>query len=180
MVDKADADSEPVMMMLLRSDTRPLLELNAFAQNVIVPQIQTIPGVAGVRIQGEKRYAMRLYMDPNKLATHQVTPLDVQRAVATQNVDLPSGRIEGAETELTIRTAGRLSTPEEFNRLVLRQQGGRSIEFRDVGEAVLDAENLRGGMRREGRAGDRRQWSSPSPTPTPSPSPTSSTGAWRS
>ena len=149
-VDKADADSEAVMMMLLRSDTRPLLEMNAFAHNVIVPQIQTIPGVAAVRIQGEKRYAMRLYMDPAKLATHQVTPLDVQRAVATQNVDLPSGRIEGAETELTIRTAGRLNTPEEFNRLVLRQQGGRSIEFRDVGEAVLDAENLRGGMRREG------------------------------
>ena len=149
-VDKADADSEPVMFMLLRSDTRPLLELNAFAQNVILPQVQTIPGVAGVRIMGEKRYAMRLNMDPAKLASHQVTPLDVQRAVDTQNIDLPSGRIEGAETELTIRTAGRLNTPEEFNRLVLRQQGGRSIEFRDVGEAVLDAENLRGGMRRLG------------------------------
>jgi multidrug efflux pump len=149
-VDKADADSEPVMFVLFRSDTRPLLDLNAFVQNVVVPQVQTIPGVAGVRIMGEKRYAMRLYMDPARLATHQVTPLDVQRAVATQNVDLPSGRIEGAETELTIRTAGRLNTPEEFNRLVLRQQGGRSIEFRDVGEAVLDAENLRGGMRRLG------------------------------
>jgi multidrug efflux pump len=149
-VDKADADSEPVMMMLLRSDTRPLLELNAFAQNVVVPQIQTIPGVAAVRIQGEKRYAMRLYMDPAKMATHQVTPLDVQRAVAAQNVDLPSGRIEGADTELTIRTAGRLSTPDEFNRLVLRQSAGRTITFGDIGEAVLDAENLRGGMRELG------------------------------
>ena len=149
-VDKADADSEPVMFMLLRSDTRPLLEMNAFAQDVIIPQIQTIPGVATARIMGEKRYAMRLYMDPEKLAAHQVTPLDVQRAVTAQNVDLPSGRIEGAETELTIRTAGRLNTPEEFNRLVLRQQGGRSIEFGDIGEAVLDAENLRSGMRIQG------------------------------
>ncbi len=146
-VDKADADSEPVMFMMLRSDTRPLLELNALAQNVILPQIQTIPGVATARIMGEKRYAMRLYMDPSKMAAHQVTPLDVQRAVTAQNVDLPSGRIEGSETELTIRTSGRLNTPEEFNRLVLRQQGGRSIEFGDVGETVLDAENLRAGMR---------------------------------
>ena len=146
-VDKADADSEPIVFMILRSDTRPLLELNAFAQNVILPQMQTIPGVAAVRIMGEKRYAMRLYMDPEKLAAHQVTPLDVQRAVTAQNVDLPSGRIEGADTELSIRTAGRLNTPEEFNRLILRQQGGRSIEFGDIGEAVLDAENLRTGMR---------------------------------
>jgi len=146
-VDKADADSEPIVFMILRSDTRPLLELNAFAQNVILPQMQTIPGVAAVRIMGEKRYAMRLYMDPEKLAAHQVTPLDVQRAVAAQNVDLPSGRIEGADTELSIRTAGRLNTPEEFNRIILRQQGGRSIEFGDIGEAVLDAENLRTGMR---------------------------------
>jgi len=67
--------------------------------------------VSRVRIFGEKRYAMRLYMDPAKMAAHQVTPLDVQRAVSSQNVDLPSGRIEGAETELTIRTAGRLNTP---------------------------------------------------------------------
>ena len=149
-VDKADADSEPVMFMMLQSDTRPLLELSAMAQNVLLPQIQTIPGVATATIMGVKRYAMRLYMDPSKMAAHQVTPLDVQRAVTAQNVDLPSGRIEGAETELTIRTSGRLNTPEEFNRLVLRQQGGRSIEFGDIGEAVLDAENLRSGMRIQG------------------------------
>jgi multidrug efflux pump len=146
-VDKADADSEPIMFMMLQSDTRPLLELSAMAENVLLPQIQTIPGVATATIMGIKRYAMRLYMDPSKMAAHQVTPLDVQRAVSAQNVDLPSGRIEGADTELTIRTSGRLNTPDEFNRLVLRQQGGRSIEFRDIGEAVLDAENLRGGMR---------------------------------
>jgi len=149
-VDKADADSEPIMFMLLRSETRPLLEINAFAQNVILPQIQTIPGVSRVRIFGEKRYAMRLYMDPVLMAGHRVTPLDVQRAVAAQNVDLPSGRIEGAETELTIRTAGRLNTPEEFDRLVIRQEGGRSIEFGDVGGAVLDAEDLRRGLKRMG------------------------------
>jgi len=149
-VDKADADSDPIMFMILRSETRPLLEVNAFAQNVILPQIQTIPGVSRVRIFGEKRYAMRLYMDPARMAAHQVTPLDVQRAVAAQNVDLPSGRIEGAETELTIRTAGRLNTPEEFNRLVIREEGGRIIELRDVGTAMLDAEDLRGGLKSEG------------------------------
>ncbi|MGE0455294.1 MAG: efflux RND transporter permease subunit [Vicinamibacteria bacterium] len=149
-VDKADADSEPIMFMLLRSETRPLLEINAFAQNVILPQIQTIPGVSRVRIFGEKRYAMRLYMDPGLMAAHRVTPLDVQRAVAAQNVDLPSGRIEGAETELTIRTAGRLNTPAEFDRLVIRQEGGRSIVFGDVGGAVLDAEDLRRGLKRMG------------------------------
>jgi multidrug efflux pump len=93
---------------------------------------------------------MRLWLDPARMAAHQVTPLDVQRAVASQNVDLPSGRIEGADTELTLRTAGRLNTPEEFERLVIRQQNGRIIELKDVGSATLDAENLRGGMRRLG------------------------------
>ncbi|MBX7184933.1 MAG: efflux RND transporter permease subunit [Vicinamibacteria bacterium] len=102
----------------------------------------------GASHRARPRRAVRLRArDPERLAAHQVTPLDVQRAVAAQNIDLPSGRIEGADTELTIRTAGRLNTPEEFNRLILRQQGGRSIEFGDIGEAVLDAENLRTGMR---------------------------------
>ena len=149
-VEKADADSDPIMFMILRSETRPLLEVNAFAQNVILPQIETIPGVSRVRIFGEKRYAMRLYMDPARMAAHQVTPLDVQRAVAAQNVDLPSGRIEGAETELTIRTAGRLNTPDEYNRMVIREEAGRIIEFRDIGEATLDAEDLRGGLKSRG------------------------------
>ena len=149
-VEKADADSDPIVFMLVRSEKRPLLEINAFAQNTIVPRVQTIPGVSRVRIFGEKRYAMRLYLDPALMAAHQVTSLDVQRAVAAQNIDLPSGRIEGSDTELSLRTAGRLNTPEEFERLIIRQESSRLIVLRDVGRAELAPEDQRSGMTRLG------------------------------
>ena len=146
-VEKADADADPIIFMMLRSDSRSILEISNLASTVIKERVQTIPGVSSVRIYGEKRYAMRLWMDPAKLAAHQVTPLDVQNALRSQNVDLPSGRIEGTESELAIRTFGRLTTEEEFNRMIIRQEGGRILEFRDIGYASLEAENMRSGGR---------------------------------
>lgn len=146
-VEKADADSDPIIFMVLTSDRRDILEISHLADSVIKERIQTVSGVSSIRIFGEKRYAMRLWMDPVKMAAHQVTPIDVQNALRAQNVDLPSGRIEGADTELTIRTFGRLSTPAEFNRLIIRQQNGRILELRDIGMASLEAENLRGGSK---------------------------------
>ena len=144
-VEKADADAEPVLLLTVQSPTRSILEVNDFADRVIKERIQTIPGVSSVRIFGEKKYAMRLWMDPVKLAAHGLTPLDVQEALSSQNVDLPSGRLEGSTVELRLRTASRLTTEDEFNSMILKEEGGRQVQFRDVGRAELGAENPRSG-----------------------------------
>ncbi len=149
-VEKADADSAPILFLTMTSDKRDVLEISDLADRRVRERMETIPGVASVRIFGEKRYAMRMWMDPVKLAVHGLTPEDVQTALNKQNVDLPSGRIEGASNELSLRTLGRLSTPQEFGDLILKQEAGRNILFRDVGTVELGAENLRNGLKNQG------------------------------
>jgi multidrug efflux pump len=144
-VEKADADTEPVLYLSVQSSARSILEVNEFADRVIRERVQTIPGVSTVRIFGEKRYAMRLWLDPVRLAAHGLTSSDVQQALAAQNVDLPSGRLEGSAVELSLRTAGRLTTPEEFEAMILKDANGRQILLRDVGRAELGPVNLRAG-----------------------------------
>jgi multidrug efflux pump len=148
-VDKADAESEPILFISVQSPARSILEVNDFADRVVRERIQTIPGVSNVRIFGEKRYAMRLWLDPLRLAAHGLTPLDVQSALDAQNVDLPSGRLEGSSVELTLRTAGRLSSEAEFDAMIVKEESGRQILLRDVGWAELGAENLRTGIKSE-------------------------------
>jgi multidrug efflux pump len=140
-VSKADADVSPIIFMTVQSDRRNLLELSAFADGILKERLQTIPGVSDVGIWGEKRYAIRLLIDPARLASQGLTPLDVKNALNRENVELPSGSIEGYNTELSIRTFGRLSTPEEFNDLIIKEKDGSVVRFRDVGRAVLSAEN---------------------------------------
>jgi len=142
-VSKADADARPIVFMTVSSDKRNLLDLTALANDVLKERLQTIPGVSDVGIWGEKRYAIKLLIDPARLASQGLTPLDVRDALNRENVELPSGRIEGYNTELSIRTFGRLSTPEEFNDLVIKESNGSVVRFRDVGRAVLTAENER-------------------------------------
>jgi len=142
-VEKADADASPIIFMSLQSDQRDILEISDLADRLVRERMETIPGVSSVRIWGEKRYSMRLWMDPVKLAVHGLTPQDVQLALDRQNVDLPSGRIEGDFNELSLRTLGRLGTPEEFDGLIIKEEGGRQIVFGDVGYAELGPENLR-------------------------------------
>ncbi|MES2474161.1 MAG: efflux RND transporter permease subunit [Verrucomicrobiota bacterium] len=149
-VEKADADSSPILFLTMTSDKRDVLEISDLADRRVRERMETIPGVASVRIFGEKRYAMRLWMDPVKLAVHGLTPEDVQTALDRQNVDLPSGRIEGATNELSLRTLGRLSSAEEFENLIIKQEDGRNILFRDIGTAELGAENLRNGLKNQG------------------------------
>jgi multidrug efflux pump len=144
-VEKADADSSPILFLALTSETKSILEVSDLADRLVRERMETIPGVSSVRIFGEKRYAMRLWMDPVKLATHGITPGDVQAALDRENVDLPAGRIEGETTELSLRALGRLDTTEEFGDLILKRENGRQILFRDVGYAELGAENLRTG-----------------------------------
>lgn len=141
-VSKADADSDPIISMTLQSQYRSHLEISDYAENVIAPRIQTIPGVSSVQIWGQKRYAMRLWIDPVKLASYGVTVADVHRALNSQNVELPSGKITGENTELMVKTMGNLSTEEEFNNIIILAEGERIVRFKDVGRASLEAENL--------------------------------------
>lgn len=142
-VSKADADASPIIVMNLSSNTRSLLQLSAFADNVFKERLQTIPGVSEIRIYGEKRYAMRLWMEPAKLAAYQLTPLDVRDAINAENLELPAGSVEGNSVELSVRTLSRIETPEEFNSLIIREQDGSLVRFRDLGYAELAPENLK-------------------------------------
>jgi multidrug efflux pump len=140
-VYKADANSDAIISMTVKSDTRTQLEVSDFAENVLGERLQTIPGVSSLQIWGQKRYAMRMWMDPVKLAALGLTPLDVQNALDRENVELPSGKVSGDNTELVVKTVGRMKTPEEFNELIISTQGDRIIRFKDIGYARLGAEN---------------------------------------
>jgi multidrug efflux pump len=150
-VAKADANSFPIVLMTLQSDTRDILDVTD-AGTRIKERLQTIPGVAEVRIWGEKRYAMRLRFDPDRLAAHDLTLAEVRRALASENVELPSGRIEGSAMELTVKTGGLLRTPEEFDRLVLRSTSAGLVRLEDVGTAELGAENERTRLKLNGKS----------------------------
>ncbi|MGK6351532.1 efflux RND transporter permease subunit [Parapedobacter sp. DT-150] len=149
-VSKADADSEPIIVMTVQSESRSPLDLGDIADNVIAQRLQTLPGVSSVQIWGEKRYAMRLWIDPMRLSAYGLTPLDVRDALNRQNVELPSGKITGENTELAIKTIGNLTTEEEFNNLIIRSEGDRIIRFGDIGNAVLGPENLESEFRESG------------------------------
>jgi len=149
-VTKADADASPIVSITVKSEQRDALELSQIANNDIKERIQTIPGVSEVRVWGEKRFSMRLWMYPSKLAAYGLTPRDLLTALVSENVELPSGRIEGYKTELTVRTVGRLTSPEEFGSLIVKESGGNVVRFRDVGYVELGAENLRTVFRKDG------------------------------
>src|SRR6056297_3879633 len=149
-VQKADASASPIVFLTINSERRDLLDLTSIAENIFKEQLQTIPGVSEIRSWGSQEYAMRMWMDPIKLAAYGLTPLDVQIALNRENVELPSGRIEGTSTELSVRTMGRLSTVEEFNNLIIREQDGQKIRFRDIGYAELGAQNERTVLKRDG------------------------------
>lgn len=140
-VSKADASSDPILSMTVQSNTRNPLQMTEYANNVLVERLQTIPGVSGIQIWGEKRYAMRIWIDPSKLVAKNITANDVQTALLRENVELPSGKISGSSTELTVRTFGRLNTEEEFNNLIVKNTDGTDIRLKDIGEAVLGPEN---------------------------------------
>lgn len=148
-VVKSDADSSPVYVMTVQSDKRNLLQLSELANNVLKERLQTIPGVSEIRIYGEKKYAIKLYIDPLKLAGYKLTPLDVRDALNRENVELPTGRIEGYGSELSVRTFGRMTTAEDFNNMIIKESGGALIKFRDIGNAILTAENEKTVMRGE-------------------------------
>jgi multidrug efflux pump len=149
-VSKSSADANPIVSMTIQSDQRSLLELSQLANDVFKERLQTIPGVSEIRIWGEKKYSMKLLLDPVKLAGYNLTPLDVRDALNKENVELPTGRIEGYTTELSIRTFGRLLTETDFNDLIIRESEGNVIKLKDIGEAKMLPENERTILRGNG------------------------------
>ena len=149
-VSKADADARPILMVAIQSDKRSLLELSEIADLTVKEQLQTIPDVSSVSIWGEKKYCMRLWLDPVKMSGYGVTPMDVKSALDRENVELPSGSIEGNTTELTIRTMGQMHTTEEFNNLVVKEDGKRLVRFSDIGRAELSPRDIKSYMKMNG------------------------------
>ena len=149
-ISKADADASPIILLSILSDTRGNLELSAMANDLVKERLQTIPGLSEARLQGERKYAIRLWLDPYKMAARGIAAQDVKSALDRENVELPSGSVEGSQVELTVRTVSRLRTPEEFDALILKEIDGQAVRLGDVGKAELGAENARTAMKNNG------------------------------
>lgn len=149
-VTKSNASSDFIIIMTIQSNTRNILDMDNYAENTIAERFQTIPGVSSVQILGQQEYAMRLWLDPNKLASYGLTLLDVENALNAQNVDLPGGKIEGYKTELNVNTHGQLVTPDDFNNMVLKKSSTQLVKLSDVGDAELGAQNQETGLKQSG------------------------------
>lgn len=149
-VSKADASAQPILAMTVQSSTRNQLEITEYATNNILERIQTIPGVSAVNIWGEKRYAMRIWFNPEKLNAYDITTGDIQKALQTQSVELPAGKISGDNTELTVRTFGRLYTEEDFKNLFIKNVNGVNIKLSDVADVVLGPESVESVLKESG------------------------------
>lgn len=140
-VSKADANADNIITVSVTSDKRNIMQVNEYAENVLMEGLQTIPGVSSVNLQGSRQYAMRLWVDPTKLSSLGLAASDIRDALNRENVELPAGKIEGNNTELIIRTIGRLRSEKDFNDLIIRADSNRVIRFSDVGYAVLGSAN---------------------------------------
>ncbi|MBK9548676.1 MAG: efflux RND transporter permease subunit [Gemmatimonadetes bacterium] len=146
-VAKQDADARPFYYLALTSTTLDLLQLNDVADRIVKQRLQTIPGVARAQIQGERRYAMKIWLDQNALTARSLTVQDVAAAIRARNVEVPAGRIESSQREFTVRSLGELRTPNEFADLVVSSQGGVLTKLRDVGRVELGPANDRSALR---------------------------------
>ena len=149
-IAKVEADAQAIIWLAFSSDRHNALELTDYADRFVVDRLQVQPGVASVIIGGERRYAMRVWLDRERMAAHGVTTGDVENALRQQNVDIPSGRIESAQREFTVLTESDLRTAEQFNDLIIRTQDGYPVRLRDVGFATIGAEDERKAVRVNG------------------------------
>ena len=152
-VSKADANSDPIITMAVQSTTMNPMELSDYAENILQEKLQTIPGVSSVMLFGQKRPAMRLWLDPRKMAAYNLTAEEVNSALLKENVDLPGGKVRGKSTELIVKTYGRLTSEEDFNNMIIRQTNDQVIRLSDIGEAVLGAEVEETGVKLNGATG---------------------------
>lgn len=149
-VAKSDADAETIFSLTVQSESKSLLELTDLGINVFKERLQTIPGISKIYIWGEKRFSMKLLLEPVKMAGMGITASDVRSALLSQNIELPSGKIDGEQVELAIRTFGRLTTEEEFNNLIVAEKDGQIVRLKDIGSAQLRPLNERTLLRGNG------------------------------
>ncbi|HEK20018.1 MULTISPECIES: efflux RND transporter permease subunit [unclassified Mucilaginibacter] len=140
-VTKADANADQIITLTVSSNTRNIMQVDDYAENVLQEGLQTIPGVSSINIQGQRQYAMRLWIDPNKISALGLTATDIGAALSKENVELPAGKIEGNNTELTIRALGKLTDEKDFNNLIIRSDSNRVVRLKDIGYAVLGSAN---------------------------------------
>ncbi|MGV3547884.1 MAG: efflux RND transporter permease subunit [Pedobacter sp.] len=150
-VSKADGNSDAIISMTIQSDKRGVTDLSDFAENVIADRIQTIPGVSSMQIQGQRKYAMRIRIDPTKLASYGLTSQDIVVALDRENVELPSGKLTGAATELTVKTLGKLTNAEQFNNLIIKNDSTSVVRLQDVAVAEIGSENEETVLRESGK-----------------------------
>jgi multidrug efflux pump len=140
-VTKSDANNDPIITLAVQSTIMNELELSDYAENILQEKLQTIPGVSAVGLYGQKRPAMRLWLNPDKMAAYSLTAQDVNAALLRENVELPGGKVRGTATEMIVKTSGRLVTEEDFNNLIISQSNDQIVRFNDIGEATLGPEN---------------------------------------
>lgn len=150
-VSKADANSEAIISMTIQSNKRSVLEISDFAENVIAQRLQTIDGVSSIQIWGQKKYAMRIRLNPGQLSAYGITLQDVKTALDKENVELPTGKLSGDRTELTVQVKARFANPSDFNNMIIRSDEGKVIRLLDVGYAELGAENEETILRTNGK-----------------------------
>ena len=141
-VQKQEADAQPIIYLAFSSDRHSLIEIADFATRVVKDRVQNIPGVAQAQVYGN-RYAMRIWLDPEKLAAVSLAPSDVEAALRTQNIEIPAGRVESRSREFTVLSETDLRTPEQFAQIVLSQQNGYLVKLGDVAKVELGADSSR-------------------------------------
>ncbi|MDS4069946.1 MAG: efflux RND transporter permease subunit, partial [Candidatus Competibacter sp.] len=151
-VAKVEADAQAILWLAFSSDRHSALEITDYADRIIVDRLQALPGVASVIIAGERRYAMRLWLDRDRMAAYGLTPQDVENALKKQNVELPSGRIESRQREFTVLTESDLRSPSQFNDLIIKETKGYPIRLRDIGYAEIGAADERNAVRVNGNS----------------------------
>ncbi|MGC4397141.1 efflux RND transporter permease subunit [Hydrogenophaga sp. T2] len=150
-IAKVEADATPVIWIAMNSDTRSPLELSDLANRIAKPLLQTAPGAAEVRIFGERRFSMRLWLDPDRLAAYGLTVQDAEDALRRSNLEVPAGRIESAQREFNVTAATDLQTPEQFRAIVIRNVNGQAIRIGDVANVVQGPQDERTSIRLNGR-----------------------------
>ncbi|MCF8532707.1 MAG: efflux RND transporter permease subunit [Reyranella sp.] len=142
-IAKVEADAFPIVYLSFLSDRLSPVEVTDVIDRVVKDKLQTIDGVSAIRIFGERRYAMRIWLDKTRLAAYRLTVQEVESALRRQNVEIPSGRIESADREFTVVSETDLRTAEQFEDMILRENEGYFVRLRDVGRAELDAQDVR-------------------------------------
>ncbi|MGL4573823.1 MAG: efflux RND transporter permease subunit, partial [Burkholderiaceae bacterium] len=150
-VSKVEADANPIIWIAFTSDTSSTLEISDYANRIVKPRLQTLPGVADVRVFGERRYAMRINVDRDRLAAFRLTPQDVEDALRRQNVEIPAGRIESSQREFNVVSQTDLQTPEQFGNVIVRNSAGSNIRIRDVADVAVAPQNERVVIRFNGK-----------------------------